>query len=257
MKFFLFAAKKIIAVFLKPVGLVLLLWALGGYWWLRRPEKRRGPILVVLAGLVLLVLSMPVTGKYLMGTLETRAGPYAEPGQLKQAGVKYIVVLGGGQQQGELTPADRLGTSSVLRVLEGIRLWREIPEAKLIFSGGGYKTRVSEAQAMADLAVFLGIPREALILEKASWDTEDQARILAEKLNDKPFALVTSAVHMPRSLMVFRSLGTSPRPAPADFRSQTDGGFRYGLFLPGKGLDQSTSAIHEIIGMIWYKVKGY
>ena len=247
-----FALKKLVGLSLLPVGLVLWLGVIGLILWLARPRRKLGPGLVALALAFLLALSLPVTGWLLLRPLEMAAGAYASPQELEALGVRDIVVLSGGGRQGNLQPGDSLGPETMRRTLEGIRLWRETPGAKLILSGGSYQSVADEpGELMASFAKLLGIPADAITVEGKSWDTGDQARILAPHLKGKPFALVTSASHMPRALFLFRRQGLSPIAAPADFRTP---GFEPGFmdYLPqASGLWGSQTALYEYMGNLW------
>jgi uncharacterized SAM-binding protein YcdF (DUF218 family) len=214
-----FVIQKIFLSFIFPVSIALFL-GLGAILLWRRPRAAFWLVLACFAWL--LVTSLPLTGKLLIRTLENTAGPYADPNALTAARVRYVVVLSGEFRQGDLTPGDRVGCSMV-RLVEGIRLWRATPDTKLVVTGGripGLSEDMSIAEALADVAHAQGVPREAIILEADSWTTEDQARLVAAIIGKEPFALVTSAYHMPRSLMLFRFAGLDPIPAPADYLSR-------------------------------------
>ncbi|MCB2192286.1 MAG: YdcF family protein [Deltaproteobacteria bacterium] len=255
MTFFSFLVKKFIGRLVLPLGQVLVLWLAGALVWWRRPARRTGPLLMIMAGLWLLVLSMPITGLGLMHGLEAQNWSYASPDALRDQGVRDIVVLAGGYGQGDTTAADCLAPASLKRLLEGVRLWRQMPGAKLVLSGGDFYGELSEGQAMAALALELGVPREAIILEDASWDTEDQARLLKKRLDHKPFALVTSALHMPRSLAWFRSYGLNSIPAPGDFRTKDIRLDLFSLLPSASGLKNCEDAIHEYLGLAWQWLK--
>ncbi|RJX35873.1 MAG: hypothetical protein C4525_02360 [Desulfarculus sp.] len=251
-----FVIKKILSRLLFPVGQVLVLWLVGAVIWLRRPQRRLGPVLLLAAGLLLLLYSMPVTGGLLLHSLEARNWRYADPAKLQGRGVSFIVVLSGSLRDGELSKADRLGSTSLLRLMEGVRLWRGLPGAKLVLSGGSFFQEETAGRAMAALARELGVPAAAIVLEDASWDTDEQAQRLAALLGQRPFALVTSASHLPRSLATFRAYGLKPLPAPADFYTK---GRRLNLyaFLPQLGgLKASETAIYEYLGLAWLWLKG-
>ncbi|MFH1057629.1 MAG: YdcF family protein [Pseudomonadota bacterium] len=250
-----FLLKKIISRLFFPVGLVLGLGLAGGLLAWRRPRSRAGPRLLMTAWLLLFLLAWPPVSHWLMASLEASAGPYADPARLAALGVRQVVVLGGGVGQGELTPADRLNDASLKRLLEGVRLWRALPGARLIVSGGDFSQAVGVGRAMYDLARDLGVPEAALTLEEQSWDTADEARVLALQLGREPFALVTSAFHMRRSLAYFRAWGLHPVPAPADFRAR-------GLprdhqaWLPNAGaLWGAEVAFYEHLGWWWLGLK--
>jgi uncharacterized SAM-binding protein YcdF (DUF218 family) len=251
---FLFVSKKILARFFFPVSVVLLLGVTGII--LRR---KRGIALVLLgvAILWLLIFSFPITGLMFIRSLESRAGNYADPKALSALGVRHIVVLSSGFHEGNLTHADHLGCS-ILRLLEGVRLWKAIPRSKLVLTGGiipGLNTEVSIARALADMALDLGVPKEAMILESESWTTEDQARLVAPIVGKNAFALVTSGYHMPRSILIFEREGLRPVKAPCDFRARRIL-VHYDTLIPNAdGLRLSQIATQEHLVGWWVQLK--
>ena len=102
----------------------------------------------------------------------------------------------------------------------------------------------------------LGVPRESLILETRALDTDDEANLFKPIVRNAPFALVTSASHMPRALRLFRSKGMNPLPCPCDFRAKR----RQPLFVllspNADGLYNSEIALHEYYGRMFYWLKG-
>jgi uncharacterized SAM-binding protein YcdF (DUF218 family) len=254
----LFVAKSLIGSALNPICVSILLSLIGATLWIVRPTRRIGLIFVLTGSLVLLVMSLPLTADLMVRSLEHKAGPYADSEQLSRNGIKFIVVLGGDLRGGELSPADRVAYSSLVRVMEGIRLWKGVPDSKLVLSGGTYSQRkISTGLGMALLARELGVPEKAIVLEGRSWDTGDEARLLKPILGTNRFALVTSAYHMRRSVLNFKRMGLDPVPAPADFI--TKGGLHLGVgtLLPTPiALDLSQRAIHEYLGTLWLWIKG-
>lgn len=256
MEWLLFVAKKTISALLYPIGTALLLWIAGLVLWMRRPRSRPAFVMVCLGGVWLLVWSLEIPAAFLVQSLERSAGSYAEPTTLSKKGVKHIVVLGGGVRAGDVSPTGAAAYDSLARVIEGIRLRNGIPGSKLVLSGGRYSCDViSVGEAMAGVARELGVPPQDMILETDSWDTQDEARRLKPLLGKHPFALVTSAIHMRRSLVTFRRLGLNPIPAPADFfMKEIPIGFR--TFLPtAQNLMMTQAAIHEYLGLLWLTVK--
>lgn len=254
----LFLAKKTVSLAVYPLGTALLMWTLGTLVWLRRPRGNSGFLLMLVGGLWLLVMSLPLTGFYLLHSLEVHAGGYADSEKLAANGVKYIVVLGGDLRPGELSPADRVANTSLVRVMEGIRLWKSLPNSQLVLSGGTYSPEImTTADGMAELTRELGVPRDSVLLERESLDTGDEARLLKPLLGARPFALVTTACHMPRSLMHFRAQGLNPIPAPADFEAKVFTSRIVGVLPRLSGLDKSHKAIHEYLGICALKMKQY
>ena len=181
------------------------------------------------------------------------------PEQLSRNDVKWIVVLGGDLRGGELSPADRVAYSSLVRVMEGIRLWKAMPDSKLVLSGGTYSPRkMPTGLGMALLARELGVPQTAIVVENQSWDTEGEARLLKPILGKNRFALVTSAYHMRRSVLSFKRMGLDPIPAAGRFHDK--GGLstrRTAAFLPSPmALELSQTAIHEYPGDLVAHHKG-
>jgi uncharacterized SAM-binding protein YcdF (DUF218 family) len=108
---------------------------------------------------------------------------------------------------------------------------------------------------MADLPLELGVPKDALILETKAQDTEDEARLFAKIVKDRPFALVTSALHIPRSLKLFRSKGLRPIPCPCDFKTLIKPPMSQWIRISAGSLRYSEFAVHEYVGMLWYRLK--
>lgn len=256
MESILFILKKLVSRLLFPVGLTLSLGIAGVILWLARPQRRIGPTLVIAAGILFWALSTPWLASSLISPLERMAGPYAQPQELARKGVTHIVVLGGNQRNSKLTPADQCGGDTTLRVLEGVRLWKALPNARLILAGGSFVDEKPAAKAMAALAGQLGVPCQAMQLEAASWDTSDQARLISADLGNAPFALVTSACHLPRSMLLFQAYGSKPIPAPCDFSTFGGTGDELFNFVPqAKGLAISERAVYEYLGLIYFKLR--
>ena len=250
-----FVAKKLISALFYPVPLVFLI-CLAGYLLLRRGAPSTwGRRLAGLGLMLFFVLSLPLTGWLAVRPLELMAGNYADPASLARAGVKHVVVLGGGVWQGARTPADSLSGPSLRRLLEGVRLWRGLKGAKLVLSGGAPLPGKSEARLLADLALQLGLPRDTLVLEQGSLDTADQAEKLAGRLKGERFALVTSAAHLPRSMTEFEKRGLTPLPAPADFRTKGLELSWRTLIPQSSGFSMVRAALHEYLGLAWFHLK--
>jgi uncharacterized SAM-binding protein YcdF (DUF218 family) len=167
---------------------------------------------------------------------------------------RWVVVLGGGLTEAHGVPAaSRLSETSLARLVEGVRLVRELPQAKLLFSVG----EANEPEVLADLVVSLGVPRDRLVMEHQTRDTGEQARALAPLLGRDAFILVTSAVHLPRSVRLFQGQGLDPIPQPAGYLGRGRGEFGIYRFLPNSfGLVRSERAWHEYLGLAWNWLSG-
>jgi uncharacterized SAM-binding protein YcdF (DUF218 family) len=249
-----FYLKKILQAVFLPHTLILILLVVSLILIFRK--KRLGRLLLLFTVVLFYAVSIRPVADGLMGGLErsqtiVRAIP---------TGVKTVVVLGGGlrNEGSNLSPGSVLGLSSLSRLLEGIRLLRQMEGGRLILSGGGWRGRRqlrASAVVMQEMAVELGIPADRVILEDQSRDTHEQAAALKSYLGKAPFLLVTSAFHMKRSLHLFSERDLSPLPAPADFRGNREK--RYDVFdwLPSPhSLYDTILAVKEYGGLLFYRV---
>lgn len=110
------------------------------------------------------------------------------------------------------------------RVETAVRLWKQGYAPLLLFSGASLDPdSVSSAELMKRDAMKLGVPANAILLEPDSTTTEENARRVAQVMNDKGLRtaiLVTSPYHQRRAALLFsRSFepaGLSFRNHPAD-----------------------------------------
>ncbi|HEV2861270.1 MAG TPA: envelope biogenesis factor ElyC [Pyrinomonadaceae bacterium] len=250
----MFLLKKIVGPLLFPLPVCLLLMAAGLVllWFTRR--QRAGKTLVT-AGFVLLTLFSyaGVSGR-LVRSLERSYTPLVSV----PSGVKWVVVLGGGTSSDEALPAaQRVSEGSRARLVEGVALWRQIPGARLVLSGGSVYGSGSDAESMTALASSLGVAGEGVVLDAESLDTESQARNLKQVVGGDPFILVTSASHMHRSVLMFRKEGMEPIPAPTHFVAQGNRGWSPSDLYPTVGaLRSAETAAYEYLGLAWASLRG-
>jgi len=250
-----FLAKKIISSLIEPFDLSIVILLAGIFAFTLKPWRRWGLFLVSTGTLLLFVSAMPLTARFLIRHLEVNAGGYCDPEMLREKGVRHIVVLAGSAVLDDLTPADRWGRTSILRVMEGIRLWKEVPESSLVLSAGSGPSVTSKPEAMAELPRQLGVPIGALHLETRAWDTADEAQLFSEVVRKEPFALVTSAIHIARAMRLFQDRGTNPIPCPCDFKYRRNLPESSGSLPNAASLNDTTNAIHEYLGLLWTRIR--
>jgi len=196
----------------------LLLAGLLCAYYFRKKRLFRG--LAVTLSVWFLVISTPLVPTLVLDSLESRYEPVTA-GELPDSSAAYhILVLGGGHGFDSRLPAnDLLSHTALGRLGEGIRLWRQLPNSKLVlsgFSGGGSTT---QAEMLQQAAVLLGVDSSSTILQTEPGSTYEEAEVYAEKYGSShPVILVTSAAHMPRALRMFRSFGIEPIPSPTNYR---------------------------------------
>lgn len=100
------------------------------------------------------------------------------------------------------------------RVDAGVALYQRWRAARLLFSGGRSTPEVVEADVMASYAATRGVPEAALLRERASSDTIENARMSVRLLRRElglqrrpRIVLVTSDYHVIRAAKLFRCAG--------------------------------------------------
>ena len=171
--------------------------------------------------------------------------------------IKWIVILSGGQAEFPNTPPNSiLNSVSIDRLVEGVRLYRQIPHAKLVLSGGSSDAKISEAVNLAQVALWFDIPKEYITLETKSINTADEAKELKSIIGKEPFYLVTSAIHMPRAMALCKAQGLHPIAAPTDFSSCWNKKNLKLMLLPSPyNIYYLSVAMHEILGLIVAKLQ--
>ena len=80
--------------------------------------------------------------------------------------------------------------------------------------------------------------------------------LAAERKHGATAALVTSASHMPHSVVLFERAGVSVTAMPTDYQG-VPGGYTPGSFFPSAGsLRNSGRAWYEYVGLAWARVSG-
>ena len=264
---------KLVVALISPLGIALVLgtvavllgWSARGRRRAagRSAPSRTGPWGVALGAIAVLILalgSMPVVSHALRGHIESRFPPIPIR-DLPTA--QAIVVLGGGirpperadpgpSRSADLDPDLGAGAD---RVWFGARLYHA-GKAPLVVLSGGSDPRASattEAEASVPLIRDLGVPAQALLLERESRDTLQNARFTAPLLRERGIRrilLVTSALHMPRAMAKFQAEGFEVLPAATDHEAQRR--ITPSDWLPTAiALDGTARAIKELVG-IWF-----
>lgn len=174
-----------------------------------------------------------------------------------------VVVLGGGvYPPGPLRPQAELSRYSYPRFYHGVRIFRQSHAQLLAFCGGPIREGVvSEGETMKVMAVGLGVPEEKILAETTSRTTFENIANLRRLLpagQNRRIGLVTSAIHMRRAYGVlcrqFPDEIIVPIPVQAIYDPR--GWDVRGLLPNADNLDRSAMALHEWIGLVWYKLRG-
>jgi uncharacterized SAM-binding protein YcdF (DUF218 family) len=235
-------------------GVVLLYLRGAGAKWGRR-------WLTLLAALYWL-LSTPLYARALETILTDGYISLSHTGGLEA--VTGVVVLGGGgatyrASGGEV---DSLSEASILRALEGVRVYKMLGDP-WVFVSGGINTRDGrsspESEALQQMMVEAGVPAKRIVLESASRNTFEQAVNLGPMLEERSigsFILVTSPTHMRRSMATFKAQGLNPVPSASQQHSEDFLSART-AFLPNEdALQASRVAMRELMALTYYRLAG-
>lgn len=181
------------------------------------------------------------------------------------AGRTAVVLLGSGSytledwQGRAVSIPDPTGTE---RVLEAARVFKLLHATHLISSGGRVvdeDTNAPAAVSMETVLQWLGVPGEQIVLERESRNTHDEAVVVARMLpalDVQHVVVVTSAIHMHRSVAAFRAAGVQAFPAPA-FEREWYVPIPVRVLPSEDGFRQASMAAHELAGLVYYKLRGW
>jgi uncharacterized SAM-binding protein YcdF (DUF218 family) len=141
------------------------------------------------------------------------------------------------------------------RILEAAQLYRSCKATgavcKVEVSGGdAMKLKQAEADVYAVTLDRLGVPRDDLILESRSLNTFQNAqfsRPLLMSFGADKVVLVSSAVHLKRSLLYFAHFGIPAEPVRGDYVTA-----RYDWLPSSENIFFADFALHEYIGVARY-----
>jgi uncharacterized SAM-binding protein YcdF (DUF218 family) len=168
-----------------------------------------------------------------------------------------VVVLGGGVSDNKYLQVTIPSNQTASRLLYAIQVFKKSGARYLVCSGEG-TGRLSEAEVMKRASIRLGIPDESIKIDSMSKNTWEHARELNDMFQDKNIriGLVTSAYHMKRSEREFNKYFSNIIPMPSGYLYSSSE-LSVISFIPKSGnLNRFSTALHEIIGIVWYRIKG-
>lgn len=229
-----FMLKKMITVLLMPmsIGLILMLISL---LLIYSNKIKKAKKYLSISILWMILISWAPFANLILKPLEST---YPKLEKIPQD-IKYILLLGGDRDK---------------RTWEALRLYHKIPNAKIITSGYALDNQVSEAEKTARKLKESGIPKERILLQDMAKTTFEEAYYMKKRVGNKPFILVTSAYHMPRTIKLFQKAGLNPIAAPTDFNKNKESGFL--TMLQSRQVQNIEHAWHEYLGMLLYKLQG-
>lgn len=250
-----------------PLGLIFFLLILALI--IRRTKPRLQTAILIITLAILVISSNRWVASSLVRSLEWQ---YLPAETLPQ--VEAIVVLGGGTESAQYPrPAVEINGAGD-RVIYAARLYKQGLAPRVLVSGGNITwlsgRTMTPADEMDDLLQLMGVPQEAIVLQPKSQNTYEDAAFTAEMLHEmgiERVILVTSAMHMPRSVGLFQKQGIEVIPAPADYSvteaswanlmSLQPESFLVNILPNASALSATTNALKEYIGMFIYRLRGW
>jgi uncharacterized SAM-binding protein YcdF (DUF218 family) len=253
-----FVFGKLAAWLVRP-GNALIILALVGLIGQGRGGRRWARATLWLSLTSILMATLLPIGNWLIAPLEDRfPRPSAWPER-----VDGVVVLGGGGFPEIALPRGVAAFGETgERFMALIAMARRYPQAEIVYSGGIGRlvgNVATEAEVVRLLVAEQGLPADRVRYEERSRTTWENALYTARMIKPQPgqrWLLVTSAIHMPRSVGAFRKAGLELEPWPVDYR--TTGPFE--LFWQPQvavRLNDLDEAAYEWFGLLYYRLQGW
>ena len=158
-----------------------------------------------------------------------------------------------------LSGQGHLSSHAANRLLTAAQLYHKYHLPIIVSGGKVLETTGTEAEIAHHILLNLGIPEDKILVESQSRNTTENAlfskKIMEQRSLSHPI-LVTSAFHMPRSVLQFAKAGISVTPYPADYQTNVNGQFTMFDFVPsGEALKNMSLSLKEYIGLAavkWY-----
>lgn len=239
---------KIVVALISPLGTSIVLGVAA--MTLAMFRVGRIALAIGLAGLLWLgIWSLPEVSIGFRAALESEYPP-VEFSSLPTC--QAAVVLSGAMSPPDARHAEPDLNRAADRVRAAAQVYHAGKAPLLVLSGGGDPARwpLSEAEAMRTVLREFGVPDDAMLLEGRSRDTRENARFSAELLRGRGIdrvLLITSALHMRRSLRHFAHEGIEVVPVATDHEARAVPEWR--SWIPDTdALDGSARAIKEWVG---------
>lgn len=171
--------------------------------------------------------------------------------QNPQAADSIVVFAGGVGESG------RAGQGYEERVQYAVDLYKNGYAKNLIFSSG-YTYALKEILIMKAIAISMGVPEEAIILEDKAKNTYENVIFTNEILNkekQKKILLVSSPYHMRRASLVFKKAAKGVDVICAPIPNSVF--YTHGAAWKQANIQQIEGILHEYLGILYYWWKGY
>jgi len=246
------ATNLVAAALLPPLLLVILLTA---GLIVRRRLPRLATSLILLATTALYALSTPWVGGLLLKSLEISTPVRSADLQTADA---IVVLAGGSYRDAAEYGGDTPNSISLERLRYAVRLHRASGLPLLVTGGKPDDGALAEGRLLQQVLLNeYGIaPRWVEDAARTTWDNARLSAPLLKQDGVHHIALVSHAWHLRRAAPLFEALGLTVIPAGIRFSSIRVDSLLDLLPTP-VGLRDSSFALHEWLGILWYKLRSF
>lgn len=172
-----------------------------------------------------------------------------------------IVVLGTGFNGDPALPANSQVSGAFLsRIVEGTRLFRALPNARMLISVAGKSDDQRKLRFLQGMTEVLRLDSERVSILTTAESTADEASETSKHFRDGHLLLVTSASHMKRAMRIFEDAGLNPTSAPTAYefaRVGTPEAADWRRWVPtADGVNSNHRWIYENAAMLWHWLGG-
>lgn len=249
-----FILSKVLYVFLSPFNWLLLLFL---YWLFTKHKERKRK-----AGILLLCLFLVFSNPYFIYRI-TLAWQYPKK-ELKRDEQYSTGILLAGFVSFETQKKRGYYGAAADRFIQAVRLYKLGHIKKILITGGSGSIRFQEYKE-ADFVVGqlkeFGIPEQDILSENQSRNTYENA-VYSKKLLDSlqkppPYLLITSALHMRRSVEVFKKAGIPVTAYPCNFQAlQNPKNFSEACIPSFHAFNGWEQFLKEVVGLWVYRFTG-
>ncbi len=242
---------------LRPVAFVWLLTVIGFGVLVWKKQKLGAVVLGIISSLMWL-LGTDVPKRFFNG-LEK---PWLAVDLNELPRADAMVLLGGGHVPSKYDYSGFNFNDAGDRIVTAIMLAKKTKVPVLILGGAPYRQN-GERRNMAHLLVDWvkeQLPDTEILVLGITADTHDEAEevgALAKERGWRDIVIVTSAYHMKRAEGCFNQVGVPVIPAPCDFQTRGDDPTGWNPFPKERGYDYASRYIHEKVGWLVYRMRGW
>ena len=251
--------KYIIATMLSPLWIALLIQAFAILLWCR--GKAPAALKIFLFSFVFLLLGSLAGWSYeSRRQAEFVYQPFVPADDENKLSAPLVVVLGTGfNSDPELPFTSQVSGTFLARLLEGVRIQQQYPDAKMLVSVAGRAEPEKKERFFQQMVELLKLDPARVELLTSAKSTEDEAASVKKLSTGQPIIVVTSAGHMPRAIKTFEVEGLAPIAAPTDYgfpRAGSPDEKIWQRWLPSAdGIGSNHQWLYEKVAIVWQFVK--